>query len=111
MVERVLLAGIAAAAGLLLIVTWHEVDKVEQFSEDLRGYAILACERNNDIRAVVRGIVEAEVEQSSNLPPSFFPSIPPAEFRRLLEEEAARARASLRQLRPIPCQAAVPNVE
>ena len=92
----------------LLIVTWAEVKKVEEFSEDIREYAIIACERNNDIRAVVRSIVQAEVEQSSSLPPSFFPDIPPAEFERLLEEEAARARIQLRELRSIPCDVAVP---
>ena len=106
-----LLTAIFLVAAVLLVVTWFEVLKVERFSEDLRGYGVTACERNNDVREVLREVVRNDVQQSRNLPPSFFPGIPPGEFKRLLEAKAEDAKKAVKQLEQIHCEGVIPDIE
>lgn len=92
----------------LTALTFVQVQRIGVFSQDLRGAALTACERHNATRAVTRDILRDDVRARRELPPSFFPGIPPADFERLIQRGERDAADQLARLAEVNCQAQVP---
>lgn len=96
----------------------------------IRDAAIANCQRQNEVRQIARVAIVTlagvqidslhdEIATSHSIPPHFFPDIPPAQFRKLIQQQNSDRRQSVRRLvdvkraarrsfRETDCQAANP---
>ncbi len=87
-------------------VTSNHVD------EGLRDASVSACQRGNVVRLVATtslntladiqiDVIQQQIAQTSAIPPKFFPSIPPAQFHRLVREQNTKARDQIDRLQQL----------
>lgn len=86
---------------------WHETST---FARDLRDGLVKSCEENgNPLREAVQDQIRHQIEQRETVDYTrFFPTIPPGELERLLEEQNEQDRKTLHRIAPINCAALYP---
>jgi hypothetical protein len=105
-----LVAGLLIAVVLVvLVLTSVQTVRQSDFTAQLRKNAIAGCERQNAVRAALVDFIHDEAAQTKQLPPSFFPGIPPLQFKLLQQQEQREARRTEKALAPVDCEAAFPE--
>jgi hypothetical protein len=110
-IDKWLIRAIAVATIVLFIVTQSEINKIDTFNENLSQYAHDACVRQNSLRAIDRAVARGEIEESKNIPNSFFPNIPHDQFKQLIRQGIQEQKDIIEKAAPIPCGELVPQPE
>lgn len=114
--QFVILLVIAAVIGVFAFVTYAtQQARVNDFSRQLRDGLVASCEKNgNPLRAGVTQMLQDQIAQSeaglkSGQYARFFPNIPEDELRALIEEQNAKRREIIEQIRPVDCADTFPK--
>jgi hypothetical protein len=84
--------------------------QVQTFQDQLRDSAVAGCERQNEVRQAVRAGLTSEIEQTRRIDYSqLFPTIPPTQIDRLIQEGNERARRQRAALPDADCESLYPD--
>jgi len=83
----------------------------ERFAKELHDGLVRNCKKNgNPLREAVQSQIREQIKQRQTFDyTKFFPSVPPAELKHLLEEQNRIDQARLKEIAPVPCTKIFPR--
>jgi uncharacterized membrane protein len=101
---------VAMAGGTVYLLTSKSDDNAD-FSTELRNGLVESCEVNgNPLREAVRHQINEQIQQREQLDYArFFPNIPTAELKLLLDQQTEADRERLKEIAPVNCASLYPK--
>lgn len=95
---------VIVGAASFALIGWGVNNESANRTEAIRESQVESCERNNVLRGVIRDQLREENRTARRTPPELFPDIPPAEFKRLIQERIETRNEAIRDLGHIDCE-------
>jgi hypothetical protein len=100
-----------STAGAMTYVLTSNTTSTKDFATDLRNGLVQSCKVNgNPLREAVQDQLREQIHQRENLDYArFFPNVPFAELKALLEQQNRADRATLKKIAPVDCSRLYPK--
>ncbi len=107
---RIVMPYLVIVLTLVLVLNLVAVAETQSFATQLRNGLVASCEKNgNPLREAVQRMLREQIQRSEKTPASFFPNIPRAVFNKLIADQTAADRATIRRIRPLNCASLYPR--